>query len=383
MSGLLRPLATGRRNESGSAWLLEMDGCEILLDAGPGPWLAQVNRVDAVVITHAHHDHVGGLLDLVEKFPRLPRYGTFATLRYLRHVLQHELRQRGGLISRADALVDTMQAKKFHEEFEVGSLKVSLHPSGHVDGSAMVCVQGSSRVLYTGDWSAFETFSGLAVQWPGQVDVLVLECSVAHLRHLDDYDVAQTSQMLKATSPVLVVATGLGEAQAAYALLNDGRDVVIHENLQPFIRSEEGLSDEAFGQALEAGASGIVGGKELNIDSASYKAVARVFERRDYHLVFLNGLPERCLASQVVRSGDRAKVRGFGRRRCKVLQLPLPFHSSRPAIIEAVRHVQPQTVVLTHNDPGVLHAVARHLQKAMPGLQVVVPDDAPIVFGLG
>jgi Cft2 family RNA processing exonuclease len=276
-----------------------------------------------------------------------------------------------------------MQAKKFHEEFKVGPLTLKLYPSGHVDGAAMVLIEGSHRVLYTGDWSAFETLSGSPVEWPVDVDVVVLECSVAHLRHLDDYDVRDTAAVLHAPSPVLVVATGLGEAQAAYQLLKQAGDVVIHENLQPFIRDAEALSDDAFGRALEAGMNGIVGGKELIVDSSSYKAVGRIFDRRDHQLVFLNGLPERCLAAQVVRSGDRAKVRGLGRRRCKVSQLPLPFHASRPAILEAVQNLRPKTVVLTHNDPGVLHAVARHLVKAMPELEVVVPDDVPIVFGLG
>ena len=55
-----------------SSWFVEMDGHRLLLDAGTHPKLeglnslplykaTKTNDVDAIAISHCHHDHVGSL----------------------------------------------------------------------------------------------------------------------------------------------------------------------------------------------------------------------------------------------------------------------------------------------------------------------------------
>lgn len=75
-----------RRTRSGA--LLEMDGRRLLIDTPPELRLqlvaAGVDRVDAVLFTHAHADHVHGIDDLralsVRQGAVLPAYGSAATL---------------------------------------------------------------------------------------------------------------------------------------------------------------------------------------------------------------------------------------------------------------------------------------------------------------
>src|ERR1700739_4261416 len=63
-----------------SAWLVEIDGHRLLLDAGMHPkregrdalpLLGKAgNEVDAIAISHCHHDHVGALPVACRLFPR-------------------------------------------------------------------------------------------------------------------------------------------------------------------------------------------------------------------------------------------------------------------------------------------------------------------------
>src|SRR5436189_6436979 len=64
-----------------SAWFVEMDGHRLLLDAGTHPkrevrdslplyGMVEKHEVDAIAISHCHHDHVGSLPVALRHFPR-------------------------------------------------------------------------------------------------------------------------------------------------------------------------------------------------------------------------------------------------------------------------------------------------------------------------
>ena len=64
-----------------SGWMVEMDDFRILMDAGINPKLighaslplfdkVKDEHVDAIAITHCHHDHVGSLPVALKHFPQ-------------------------------------------------------------------------------------------------------------------------------------------------------------------------------------------------------------------------------------------------------------------------------------------------------------------------
>jgi phosphoribosyl 1,2-cyclic phosphate phosphodiesterase len=77
--------------------LLEHNGTTVLIDAGPdlrAQLLPQrVTRLDAVLLTHAHTDHIGGIDDLrpftMGTDRLLPIYGDEHTLRRVQHVFDY------------------------------------------------------------------------------------------------------------------------------------------------------------------------------------------------------------------------------------------------------------------------------------------------------
>jgi len=65
-----------------ACFLVEADGLRLLLDCGAGPDegmrpdLSGLGRIDAILLSHAHPDHVDALPEAVERFGRLPVYAT-------------------------------------------------------------------------------------------------------------------------------------------------------------------------------------------------------------------------------------------------------------------------------------------------------------------
>jgi phosphoribosyl 1,2-cyclic phosphate phosphodiesterase len=93
-----------RNQRTRSSIVLEWDGFRLLVDTSPdmrGQFLAnRIGKVDAVLYTHAHADHVAGIDD-VRLLNRalgapLPCYGTVPTLEYLAHRYEYAFRPHTG-----------------------------------------------------------------------------------------------------------------------------------------------------------------------------------------------------------------------------------------------------------------------------------------------
>ena len=95
-----------------SAWLAEVDGHRILLDAGTHPKregrpslplydLVKKTDVDAIAISHCHHDHVGSLPVALRHFPQahvlMPELSYFLIERVLHNSVNVMIRQRDEL----------------------------------------------------------------------------------------------------------------------------------------------------------------------------------------------------------------------------------------------------------------------------------------------
>jgi Cft2 family RNA processing exonuclease len=169
-----------------SAWLVELGEHRILLDAGMHPkregrdglplfGKATGAEVDAIAITHCHHDHVGALPVAVKHFPKAHILMTELSYLLVERVLHNSVnvmtRQRDELGIReyplythdqVDDIAPYFQGFKCNREVEWGSFKKSrtglpsptleFFEAGHTLGSAGVLLRGKSETLfYTGD----------------------------------------------------------------------------------------------------------------------------------------------------------------------------------------------------------------------------------------
>ncbi|KAA8491513.1 Integrator complex subunit 11 [Porphyridium purpureum] len=126
--------------------------------------------VSAIIVSHAHVDHIGALLYFVERFDyRGPIYMTQASRNLLPHVLSDMVAQRRNRISeQADPfaaafsretldrvtgeLVQTVEFGKVFEALPTHHVFCRLLPSGHLSGAAMVHLYSPhASLLFSGD----------------------------------------------------------------------------------------------------------------------------------------------------------------------------------------------------------------------------------------
>jgi len=137
--GSLR-LISGVGKKGPACFLIEAEGKRLLLDLGEGPPpgcfpdVATLGRVDALVLSHGHKDHVGGLA-LLAKLGSPPLYAT-------------EIVARG--------LPDGIAARELPVagQAEVLGIAVTTGRNGHAPGGIWLHFATGGGLLYTGDYSA-------------------------------------------------------------------------------------------------------------------------------------------------------------------------------------------------------------------------------------
>jgi metallo-beta-lactamase family protein len=161
---------------TGANFMLDTGDLALLVDCGlvQGDQFAQAinaepfaydpKKIDVLLVTHAHADHIGRIPKLVKDGFRGKIYSTIPTKELAAimfddalHIMQYEAERddRQPLYSANDielalSLWDTLE---YHESTELGDgVTVELQNAGHILGSAMVHLsRGGKKVVFTGD----------------------------------------------------------------------------------------------------------------------------------------------------------------------------------------------------------------------------------------
>ncbi|HKM58462.1 MAG TPA: MBL fold metallo-hydrolase [Chthoniobacterales bacterium] len=200
-----------RQTEIGAnSYFLELGGKKLVLDAGlhpkqegeaalPNYKLVTDGSLDAILISHAHQDHIGSLPVLMRRQPQAGVFMTGPTAK-LSDVMLHNsvnvmLRQREELglsgyplftHREADHAVQAWQSVGFRQHWTVEGERIpgpdkgltfEMYQSGHILGAAGILIRGEGKtVFYTGDVNFLEQTLMRGADFPEtEIDVLIIE----------------------------------------------------------------------------------------------------------------------------------------------------------------------------------------------------------------
>ncbi len=212
------------RTVTGSKYLLEAGGAKVLVDCGlfqglkelrernwaPTPF--DVAALDAVVLTHAHLDHVGFLPRIVKEGFKGPVYCTPATRELAEIILldsgkiQEEdanYANRKGYSKHSPALplYDARDVERTMKLFRdqpreewftpAGPMRMRYHEAGHLLGSALIEVEISAggapqRIVFSGDVGRYNGPLYHDPAPPPACDYLICESTYGNREHPDD-----------------------------------------------------------------------------------------------------------------------------------------------------------------------------------------------------
>lgn len=244
---------------TGSNYLLESGGVKVLIDCGlhqgssfcerlnfePFPYAPK--GIEAVLVTHAHIDHIGRLPQLYKAGFRGKIISTWPTrdfAEYLlidsEHLLAREAEEKHHTpLYNLDDINKTMrlwQGIKYHEKFSLGDLQIEFFDAGHILGSAFISVTDEKgkgkKVVFSGDLGNVATPIVKDTDIIKQADYALIESTYGgriHEKPGDRKDILEDSieETVKARGVLLIPAFAMERTQALlfelHELVEQGR----------------------------------------------------------------------------------------------------------------------------------------------------------------
>lgn len=242
---------------TGSKYLLtNKDGKQIMVDCGLFQGLknlrernwanfpVNLDKISAIILTHAHIDHSGYIPKLFRDGYRNEIYCTHGT-RALAGILlidsariQEEEAQYANkkqyskhnpalaLYSEMDALASLalFRTKEFTETFNIDGFTVQFYKAGHILGASFVLIEADGKkVLFSGDLGRNDDLLMAAPHLPVAADYVVIESTYGNRIHPDLDPVNEFKKLVekirKRKSVLLIPSFAVGRAQAIILIL--------------------------------------------------------------------------------------------------------------------------------------------------------------------
>lgn len=445
----------GAHEIGGSCSVVEVGGRRLLIDCGQKmgggdidrlPDLARVQElgpIDAILVTHAHADHIGALPLIHLAYPQAPIYTTEATHALMKVMLADSLRimeirwlqeaeiplyPEHAVLSML-ARVQTVPVAEIQPLCQ-GELQMTFLLSGHVLGACSLTLDTpEGRLFFTGDFSVDAQRTVDSIMVPKiRPHVVITEATYGNRMHAnrkaeESRLAAAVAEVVAAGGKVLIPAFALGRAQEVLLILiqeqKAGRiprfpifvDGMVRNICNVYSLFPEYLGPRLKKQVLHHGnpffyegsparavenqqREGVVLGEPCCIVSSSgmlnggpSQFYAAELAPDPKNAIFITGYQdEESPGAKVLALTEQAEpvlkiMNRSVRLACKVAKYNLSAHADAGQISSLLATLSPRQCYLVHGDAGARQALSQMLP---PGIQVTLPQNGETAeFGYG
>jgi len=460
-------IALGASDEiGGSCHFLNIHGTGLLLDTGIDPeeeGLAGIPRLDIIeedsdywvdhaLITHAHHDHIGAMPVVLQKFPHAIAHMSGATEQLAEILLPASARlqlrkQREGTSTsnplfyeeELDAYSYLYRPHDLNIPFDVTGVRASVpirasfYDAGHILGSVGILLEFESegdekRYFYTGDTGMRAQTIIPGAEYPDSpIDVLFLESTLG-ADHESEKTTRRTEEnglgkalesVLNRGGTVLLPVFALGRGQELIALVDryKKRGLIPEETPVYTAGLMRAISDvydktrystprlnsdfEVYGvsqsrlprsqtatlHALSEPSIHIVGSGMMFERTISNRLAQQLVES-DRNGIFMVGYTRpdspghRLLEARRAGKGTKAVLdenKGPQSIHCDVDRFRFSGHSHRRDLMEVVKRLNPERIVLVHGETEARTWMKNNIEYFYPEIDVISPQTGEVV----
>ncbi len=429
---------------------LELGPFRLIVDAGVHPKITgketlpdfskiPASYLDAILLTHAHLEHLGALPVLSRLFPTTPIICSEPTavlsqrmlqnsvsIMYLQreelHLKEYPLYTRGEIEGVAHRILSTPFRRRRVLEAQGEELAVTLFPAGHIAGASSFLLEYKHRKIFiTGDISFHSQFTISGASLPeGGVDTLIMETTrgatargASREEELERLIMA-LNDTIAAKGSVLIPVFALGRMQEMLTLfwnakregnLPDcpifcsglGVDLIdyydeLHRKNQPVLFSRKIAKelkikplpeyiDPLHGGVRQQGIYLVSSGMMVE-KTPSYAVAASLLDDPRSSVLFVGYCDAETPGGEILalRHGEKYLFTAFDREvelRARVEKFDLSGHADREELLQMARTFSPRKVILTHGEPAARIYFEEKLGAEVPG-GTLVPQSGKV-----
>lgn len=421
-------------------------GVGLFIDAGlhprkrdrsafPNVEFIQEQPVDALLLTHAHTDHIGGIPYLVKHFPHTRILTTRAT-RDLADIMLRDTTKllRTSIVTEFPEDILSLYSRDVLEKISMvfegypygepvvlqglysrEPLHVTFYDAGHILGSAGVVLQWNGKtLLHTGDVNfQNQSVTSKASLPRHHVDYLIMESTngavdTPYNREQEALRLAAfINEISNQNGSVLIPTFALGKTQEVLTLLHQ----LMHKGRIPTLplytggmskviagvydrycytvpRVNPGFEiadipqiplqyDELLkGPYLSSPGIVVASSGMLNAGTTAYNLAQKWMQRRNFGIAFTSYLDPDSPGHALLHSEPDKHFIMAGnktRRSCRVEQFRFSAHAAREDLVGFVADVRPKHLYLVHGDDEACSELAFQITRVVPETKIFIP----------